>query len=130
MNDYDDANGAIADAQAATESEWTKNTLNEADELKAKATKELYSSYRWLKTSAKVLHRLLTRVQRQVIQRDKVEDQLEKYFDGVDELNDMRDDLAIMQTPEQQEAQEAEIEAREAELDALYEQVWDTEEEA
>jgi len=39
MSNYDAANGAIADARAAAESEYTKNNLNEADELKAKATR-------------------------------------------------------------------------------------------
>jgi len=59
MNNYDEVNGAIKDAQAATDSDFTKNTLNEADELKIKAQKQLYTSYRWLKTSARLLYKLL-----------------------------------------------------------------------
>jgi len=63
MADYDAANGAISDAKAATVSDFTKNNLNEAQELKAKATKSLYTSYRWLKTSARLLYKLLNRVE-------------------------------------------------------------------
>lgn len=130
MNNYDVANESIKDAEEALVSEFTTNTLNEAEELKAKGSKSLYTSYRWLKTSASVLHRLLKRVQFQVIARDRKENQLEKYYDDLYALNNLRDSMTIDLTPEQEEAQELEVEKREAELDALYEEIWETEEEA
>jgi len=37
MNNYDDAYGAILEARAATESDYTKENLQLADDLKAKA---------------------------------------------------------------------------------------------
>lgn len=63
MNNYDVAYESIKDAEEALVSEFTTNTLNEAEELKTKGSKSLYTSYRWLKTSASVLHRLLKRVE-------------------------------------------------------------------
>jgi len=63
MNNYDVAYNSIKDAEEALVSDFTVNTLNEAEDLKAKGSKSLYTSYRWLKTSASVLHRLLKRVE-------------------------------------------------------------------
>lgn len=120
MNNYDVAYNSIKDAEEALVSDFTVNTLNEAEDLKAKGSKSLYTSYRWLKTSASVLHRLLKRVEFQVIARDRKENQLEKYYDDLYALNNLRDEMTIDLTPEQEEAQELEVEKREAELDALY----------
>lgn len=91
MNDYDEVNGSIKDAQAATDSEFTKNTLHEADELKYKAQKQLYTSYRWLKTSARLLYKLLQRVELQIKIRDMKENKINKYFDTLAQVNEMKE---------------------------------------
>jgi len=62
MNNYEEVIGSLNDLKAATVSDFTLNTLQEAEDLKANATKDLYTSYRWLKTSSRVLYKLLQRV--------------------------------------------------------------------
>jgi len=37
MNDYDKVNGSIKEAEAATDSDFTKENLHEADEMKVQA---------------------------------------------------------------------------------------------
>jgi len=62
MADYKKAHKSLKEAKAAIESEYTLGTLAEAEDLLDEGTKEVHTSYRWLKTSAKVLYRLLDRV--------------------------------------------------------------------
>jgi len=120
MNDYDEVNGAIKDAQAATDSEFTKNTLHDADELKYKAQKNLYTSYRWLKTSARLLYKLLQRVEIQIKIRDMKESKINKYFDTLAEVNEMKEADV--------EAQQDDLMKLNEELMNLYDEIWKTEE--
>jgi len=83
MSDYDRVNGSIAEAASATVSEWTKKNLKEADDKKKLAQNNLYTSYRWLSSSARLLYKLLKRVELGVKMRDRRENKLEKYFDKV-----------------------------------------------
>lgn len=89
MNNYDKAYGSIKEAEAATDSDFTKDTLNEADELKVNAQKQLYTSYRWLKTSARLLYKLLQRVERKIRIRDFNENQMDLYLDKLTQKNEM-----------------------------------------
>lgn len=66
MNNYDKAYGAINAARAAGTSEFTKENLQKADELTQKARKSVYTSYRWIKTSSRVLYKLLKRIESQI----------------------------------------------------------------
>lgn len=64
-----------------------------AKEMKATSSKKLYSAYRWLKTSSRVLYKLLLKVQNTAIEQgdmydaddfnDAVESALEKFGLGV-----------------------------------------------
>lgn len=66
MNNYDEAYGAIAEARAAGNSEFTKENLQKADELAEKARRAVYTSYRWIKTSSRILYKLLKRIETQI----------------------------------------------------------------
>lgn len=123
MNDYSVADQSIKDALEASQSEFVDTTLDAAEELHQKGVKSLYSSYRWLKTSARVLHRLLKRVEFQVKARDRKENQLDKYYDQLYSVEAMKAEL----TPEEEMAQEEEIAAMEDELWALYDEIMETE---
>ena len=105
MNDYSVADNSIKDALEATQSEFVDTTLDAAEDLHAKGVTSLYSSYRWLKTSARVLHRLLKRVEFKVRSRDRKESMINKYYDDLYSLDEMKAEL----TPEEEEAQEMEI---------------------
>jgi len=92
MSDYDKVHGAINAASAAVESDFTKKNLDDADSLKRKGQTQLYTSYRWLKTSAKMLYKLLQRVERSVKIRDRKEKAIDEYFDLEQQLDDMTDE--------------------------------------
>ena len=105
MDDYSVADQSIKDALEATNSEFVDTTLDAAEDLHAKGVTSLYSSYRWLKTSARVLHRLLKRVEFKVRSRDRKESMINKYYDDLYSLDEMKKEL----TPEEEKAQEDEI---------------------
>jgi len=91
MKNYKEAHAAIAMISGVADSEEAKEQLAKSEELRVKGTKALQTSYRWLKTSSSVLYRLLKRVQRAVISRDRRENQIDLFYEQQYELQTMEE---------------------------------------